>query len=127
MHVHVVLCAAMADARHGHSDEHGDEHELVDGLSHGDSADPEAKKPNPFESADHDPDDWVTVKVRAGTRDRFDRWYRGQHPGWKTKLLPEKGPFSDEIFGIGLDQIEVMFPPVEMSLAERIAKARAAK
>jgi hypothetical protein len=70
---------------------------------------------------------WTRVSVRTARRDRnpLDAWYQSQHPGWKTKLLPEKSPFSDQVFSMGLDQIEALFPAVEMSLAERIAKARA--
>lgn len=117
----------MAETRAASRDGVSDSTSVTPSVRDGVSDEIEDEKQNPFESKSHDPDAWVTVKVRASTRDRFDRWYQSQYPGWKTKLLPEKSPFSDQVFGRGIDWIEAEFPPVEMSLAERIAKARASQ
>ncbi len=70
---------------------------------------------------DYNPDDLVQVRIRAETRDRFDAWYASQHPG--LRQLPDRAPWMDEVFRLGLEQIEELMPAV-LSPAERLEQAR---
>lgn len=67
------------------------------------------------------PSDPVQVRITAELRDRFDAWYRGQYPG--VPQPPSRDPWIEEVFRLGLEQIEDLMPPVQ-SPTERLEAAR---
>lgn len=96
-----------------------------DGLSDGLSD--ETAPRQAFEEGDHEPFEFVAIRITYAMRKRFDAWYRSQHPGLEGRQLPKREPLYDDVFSLGMDAIEEMLPPVELSLKDKLEAAKLAR
>jgi hypothetical protein len=69
-------------------------------------------------------DEYVQVRLRAGTVRKFDAWYASQIPDARQR--PSADPVRDKVFDHGLEAFIVKFPPVQ-TLDDRLAQLEAGK